>query len=173
MTEAAVGQYERGTRTPQIDVVCRLADALNVPVDKLVGHGASNYDAVLEFRFERATNFLWNFELFTFEDKEGKISIRRSKVEKPNFKLKHGVITTDEVDKKFETLLTFSDRTAFVVWLENLNSTALSSNEYVFKKIIEDSLECLANNEPYEPLVSFFYKGNQFAFNPDEEADFL
>lgn len=54
VTEAAIGQYERGIRTPSLGLICKLADTLSVSIDELLAHNAENYDAVKEYRFEQA-----------------------------------------------------------------------------------------------------------------------
>lgn len=39
VTEAAIGQYERGERLPSIEVLCKLANFFRVTIDSLVGYG--------------------------------------------------------------------------------------------------------------------------------------
>ena len=43
VVEQTLGRWERGSSFPAVPVLCRLADALAVPVDVLLGRGAPIY----------------------------------------------------------------------------------------------------------------------------------
>lgn len=49
ITEASMSKYLSGERTPRIDVVVNLANALNVTVDDLIGDGIENNKNGLSF----------------------------------------------------------------------------------------------------------------------------
>lgn len=52
LTLAAIGQYERGDRTPTVEHLCKIADTLNVTVNDLVGVPSVNDLAGAQFEIE-------------------------------------------------------------------------------------------------------------------------
>lgn len=159
VTEAAIGQYERGTRSPQIEIVCKLANALNVPIDKLVEQGISDYNAVSEYRFDRATNFLQMFDIFVFEDDVGKIVIRsRKENEGQKFYSENGIIVAEGNQEKLNTLAIFNDRETFLLWLEQLIDFSLYGGD--MQMMLKAAMYCLMNDKKFEPNTKFRYFGN-------------
>lgn len=119
ITEAAIGQYERGTRTPQIDIICKLANVFNVPVDKLVGHNAGEYDAVKEYRFDETIRFVRNLGYSVVETEEGivKVSARY----KPVVRFTQSVATVETVYAGgLKEVIKFNNRETFISFFESL-----------------------------------------------------
>lgn len=52
LTLVAIGQYERGDRTPSVENLCKIADTLNVTVNDLVGVPSANDLAGAQFDIE-------------------------------------------------------------------------------------------------------------------------
>lgn len=119
ITEAAIGQYERGSRTPQVEIVCKLADVFNVSVDKLIGHGASDYDAVKEYRLDETMRFVRNLGYSVVETEEGivKVSARY----KPVVHFSQGVATVETVyEGGLKEVIKFNNRETFISFFESL-----------------------------------------------------
>lgn len=148
ITKAAIGQYERGTRTPQIDIICKLANVFNVPVDELVGHDAGEYDAVMEYRFDKASNFLYRFGFFVLESETKIVSIRKKREElQPKFQSENGIVSAHGAKDKYRILAEFDGRESFVLWVEQLISSAFrDGNDSAF--MIEFALSHLRAGRP-------------------------
>lgn len=56
ITEMSYGTYERGTRSPDIEKICQLADLFEISIDELVGREKPNLSAAKEFW--ESSNFL-------------------------------------------------------------------------------------------------------------------
>lgn len=119
-SEAAIGQYERGTRTPQITFICKLADVFNVPVDLLVGHGNSEYDSVMEYRFDRAIDFIRKWGYLAVEAEDGTIKISENN-NKTTYNFYAGVFEVNEKTAGRE-LINFKNRDSFIVFSEKIIS---------------------------------------------------
>lgn len=158
VTEQSIGQYERGTRTPQIDIICKIADVVNAPIDEILERRASGYNAVREYRFDRAVTLLQRFELFVLEDDDGRIIIRERVEEIPKFHQSDNGIVVSGVQEKFRTLAIFVDRKSFVLWIEHYIKDTLYDG--AIKRMIQAGLYYLSADKPFEPLVKIKYEGN-------------
>ena len=158
VTEQAIGQYERGTRTPQIDVICKIADVLNVSVDTILERSASNYNAVREYRFDFVTTLFQWLELFVIEGDDGKIFIRQRIDPRPEFHQSDDGVIFSGVQEKFRTLAVFGNRESFVLWVEDLLCWVLHEDE--MKNLIGAGLYYLNNEKPFVPNLRFKYLGN-------------
>ena len=159
ITEAAIGQYERGTRTPQIDIICKIADALNVSVDVLTGHAASEYDAVKEFRFEQAVNFVQEKGYLLFETPEGLIRIcEYNDRQLQTFQTVNGIVSAKENQSKFPVLIEFSDRQSFISFIEYFIGYMLTPA--VCQEVFHDFMHATTNGWGYTPNLKMKYSGN-------------
>lgn len=133
VTEAAIGQYERGIRTPQIEILCKFADLFNVSVDELVGHSSENYNAVEQYRFEKAVDLVSDFGFFVFETKLGgvKICSQEDKHQLPLFQVEDGVVSAGQTKERFHTHIEFSDRKSFISFIEHFPFFFLINHETV------------------------------------------
>ena len=156
ITEAAVGQYERGTRTPQIDIICKLANVFNVPVDELVGHGTGNDDAVMEYRFDKASNFLSRCNFFVFENENKIVSVRRRRKEpKAKFQSENGIVSVHGANDRYVTLAEFDGRESFCIWVEQLINSVFEDSEET-ARVTDDALQCLREGRYFSLKVPFF-----------------
>lgn len=148
ITMAAVGQYERGTRTPQIDIVSKLANVFNVPVDVLIGHGAKDFDAVLEYRFEQASDLIQQAGFLLFETPEGIVRIcQYRKKRAPQLQNENGIVSAKRDMERFDTLIEFGSRQAFISFVEYFVEYMFNENEC--RVVFEDYMQCVANGNEY------------------------
>lgn len=124
-TEAAIGQYERGVRTPQLEYLCKLADVFNITIDLLVEHGKSEYDSVKEYRFDRVLNFVRRLGYSIYLLTDGTIKIVNLN-KKPVYNFSNGIVNVEESNSTTE-LLMFKNREAFVIFFEDLILKFLSA----------------------------------------------
>ena len=126
VTVGAIGQYERNERTPQLSVVVLIANALNVPIQNLLEQEPKAFDAVTEYRFSHAVEFLQRHGCKTFENEDGTISLAR-KV--------RGVPANKELADEdghiygYADLLIFDDKAELADFAENFISIILSNRE--------------------------------------------
>ena len=161
ITEAAIGQYERATRTPTIDYICKLSNVFGVPVDELVEHEKGGYEPVKEYRFDKASNFVRRLGLAIFETPEGTIKICRRNETKPQFQSTYGKVVIKSVEEKFKTLVTFGNREDFIVFVESFIEDYILSAAGV-DVIFLDSLENIKRGLP--PFSSFITVDNKTPF---------
>ena len=128
VTEAAIGQYERGTRTPIIDVLCKLANVFNVPVDNFVEHDPRNYDAVQDYRFRKAADLLQSLNFFVTETLEGVVEVCVRSASKPQVRVENGIITRVETQKNIQ-LVQFTDRQSFIEVIEDITDWLLTHDK--------------------------------------------
>lgn len=166
ITEAALGQYERAARTPPLAVICRMADVFNTNVDVLIGHDAAGYDAVKEYRFDKAAEFALEHGFFVFESDSGgvKICALKSKDEtSPHFKNCEGLIrNVNRNSDKFNTLGEFDSRQSFYEFVENFMSETLLDDEVT--RYFADWLISICNDVNYIGDIKFRYDGNAMPF---------
>ena len=62
-----VGRYERGDITPSIEVVAKMADALEVSIDYLIGKSSFLYDQAIIQRIESIANLTEEKRAFVFQ----------------------------------------------------------------------------------------------------------
>lgn len=123
ITEAAIGQYERSIRTPQLDLLCKLADVFNVTVDALIGRDNSTCDLVMDFRFNHAKQMVQMCGFIVDENHDGAITVGiNSEKRRLSFsKDDDGIISVDPVTfTTYETLVTFKDRRTFTLYVEDI-----------------------------------------------------
>ena len=127
LTEASIGQYERGGRVPQISILCRIADALNVSLDVLASHDSKSYDAVKEYRFDKACEFVrsWNYKISC--DENDSVTLFEESLQ-PDFYFENGIITQSGNDKKrLKKIITFKTRQDFLSFVEKIMTSFLSA----------------------------------------------
>lgn len=159
LSEAAIGQYERATRTPTIEYICKLSNVFGVPVDLLVGHGNSEYDSVMEYRFDKAAVFIRRLSLFIFETSDKNIKICRRKDGVPSFQLIDGVLFQADKQDEFDTLIKFNNRQTFITFTEYFMGIAL--NYDAIPEMFCDYIFEVERNRPFEPILDIKYGGNQ------------
>jgi len=126
VTVGAIGQYERSERTPQLSVVVSIANVLNVPIQNLLEQEPKVFDAVTEYRFSYAVEFLQRYGCETFENEDGTVSLAR-KV--------RGVPANKELADEdghiygYADLLIFNDKAELADFAENFISMILSNRE--------------------------------------------
>ena len=144
VTEASIGQYERGNRVPSIEILCRLSDVFNVPVDSLLGHG-ENYDVVKQYRLDKAEEFFihagWTGFIVNSLD-NGHIQIQQKVEDFSKYEIVDGRIVRETFDDKLDTntLIEFKDADAFIHFAELLMNTFLRA-KYGYEhllKVIKD-----------------------------------
>ena len=160
VTEAAIGQYERGTRTPQIDIICKISNAMNVPIDVLVEHEPGTFSAVIEYRFDKAVEYFQYFNAYVFESEDGKVSIQQRTETRPDFyQAENGVVSLTP-QEKITVLATFADRKTFITWFEDVFHEVIFNKE--IKKMIDESLSNLGNY--FIPNLQIRYLGEKSPF---------
>lgn len=143
VTEASIGQYERGNRVPSIGILCRLSDVFNVPVDSLLGHG-ENYDVVKQYRLDKAEEFFihagWTGFIVNSLD-NGHIQIQQKVLEDfSKYEIIDGRVVRETSDDTLDTdtLIEFKDADAFIHFAELLMNTFLRARygyEHLLKVI--------------------------------------
>lgn len=118
LTEAALGYYERGERTPHIGILRRMADVLNVPIDVLANHNAGSYDAVKEYRFDQACNF-FSMRGYQVTEKNGFVILSK---ERPPFRFSYenGIVSKTAVIKNKSDSVRFKSTDDFMFFAEKL-----------------------------------------------------
>ena len=60
VSDSVIGACERGERSPKLELLCDLADALHVPIDDLLGHDdyCREYERVEQYRLKRACDLV-------------------------------------------------------------------------------------------------------------------
>ena len=117
---------ERSERTPQLSVVVSIANVLNVPIQNLLEQEPKVFDAVTEYRFSYAVEFLQRYGCETFENEDGTVSLAR-KV--------RGVPANKELADEdghiygYADLLIFNDKAELADFAENFISMILSNRE--------------------------------------------
>lgn len=158
VTEAAIGQYERGIRTPQIEILCKFADLFNVSVDELVGHSSENYNAVEQYRYERAADLVFDYGFFVFETESGSVKIcSQTGKERPTFQKEDGVVSTRQAKGRYTTRIEFFDRKSFIAFIEYFVHFLACGNH---SKIFSDYIDATACEQDYFPDLRIQYLGN-------------
>ena len=124
VTVGAIGQYERSERTPQLSVVVSIANVLNVPIQNLLEQEPKVFDAVTEYRFSYAVEFLQRYGCETFENEDGTVSLARKVRGVPANKE-----LADEDIYGYADLLIFNDKAELADFAENFISMILSNRE--------------------------------------------
>ena len=121
ITETAVGQYERAIRSPQLGLLCKLADALSVTVDALIGRNYETCDLVMKFRFDRAKHLIQWCGFLVDETYNGEIIVGIENKALSFSKDEKGIIYADPITKKsYDVLCVFRDRQSFVLYVDDI-----------------------------------------------------
>lgn len=159
VSEAAISQYERGIRIPHAEILYKMADVLKVSVDTLLGRVTNDYDAIMNYRFECAAEFVFGFGLFIFETPNGSVKICYQDKDSHNnlFSSKDGVVTVKKNSNNILSLIEFSDRESFVSFVEQFCSSVLESSSAI-TEAFKDRIYCTASGEKSSrELVMFFH----------------
>lgn len=148
VSEAAISQYERGIRIPHAEILYKMADVLKVSVDTLLGRVTNDYDAIMNYRFECAAEFVFGFGLFIFETPNGSVKICSQDKDSHNnlFSSKDGVVTFKKNSNNILSLIEFSDRESFVSFVEQFCSSVLESSSAI-TEAFKDRIYCTASGE--------------------------
>lgn len=152
VTELGIGQYERGNRTPPIEILCKLADVLNIFVDELIGRTKSEYAAVKEYRFERAATIIQKFGFVAVEtQKNVNVCIRLSSA--LSYKIIDGVLFSEPLNDNTPNLypvITFKDKEDFYLFVEKvMEQFALADGA---KAIMSDTIAELRETGKFLPI---------------------
>lgn len=148
--EANLGQYERGKRTPPIDIICKLADVFNVSTDFLLGRSDENYDAVKEFRFDEARKFACSQGFSVLETFKGIIEICMCNESLPPDFL------SGKTPVPIVTVAEFDNRQSFVDFIEHFEAFIL----YHSREIFADCVKSVGRKKPFAPDFKIKYEGN-------------
>ena len=162
VTEAAVSQYERGLRTPQVEILCRMANTFKTSVDVLLGSSLENYAAVKDYRFERAADFVFGFNLFVFETPEGIIRVYSQQDEKNNQSLysKDGLVSVKKDSKKNRSIIEFEDRDSFIFFVEQFQHFIFEGSSAIATSF-KEYIEVTARGGNFIPTFLMKYMGNE------------
>ena len=153
VTELGIGQYERGDRTPPIEILCKLADTFNILVDELLGRRESEYDAVKEYRFETASTLIQKFGLEAVETHTQNISVCIRLNSALSYKNIDGVLFSEPLNDNTPILypvITFKDKEDFYLFVEKvMEQFALADGA---KTVMSDTIAELRETGNFLPI---------------------
>lgn len=123
ITEAAVGQYERATRAPSIIFLCKLSNVFGITVDKLIGHDNTEFDSVMEYRFEKACEVVTNLGFSLIEDDDGQITITEKSRYFATLRLHNNkAVAEQKPGTRINKIVEFANREAFIYFVEEVQN---------------------------------------------------
>ena len=128
VSEVTIGQYERGNRSPSLEILCKLADVFDIPVDVLVGHGHSNYNLVEGYRLEKAILFLAPLGFNTVFLPNGNVTV----YDDAFWRQRYRSVEEDVIEyggRLIKPVITFKDKSAFVGFVEGAIGVFLDRHE--------------------------------------------
>lgn len=169
LTEAAIGQYERGERTPQLEILSKLADVFNTPVDSIMGRGVQNYDVIKEYRFEKSREFVEALGYVVHTSNSGEVALYLRIRYAPNFCVIEGRVTADKPQRRRIATPTviFATKEEFFIFVESLQHRFLTATDADI--VLNDSITRLLHNEEFLPslkieMTSGNYRGSTVPF---------
>ena len=165
VSEAAIGQYEREERTPQVEILCKLSDFFDVPIDTLIGHGVNDYNIVEEYRFQQAREFVQTLGFSVRETPEGNLLLFKSPTLNPHLaETGNRIFAIDNYD---DLKVSFKNRSAFLLFVESLVLRFFTATDADI--VLEKTIRRLLKHEEFLPSLkieinSYEYRGSSTPF---------
>ena len=147
VTEGSIGQYERAVRTPNIYQLMAMSDIFGVSVDQLIGHSNNDFEAVEEYRFDRACEIARELKYYVKENSNGSVQVSR-KEKKAKYRISNARSMIELNPNELTPIQTFADRRAFTIFVEDVLNCFLSATGA--EEVFSHALNYILENSEYE-----------------------